>query len=266
MKILKSLLITILLIVSAFALAVDKPSIKLATTTSTDNSGLLGYLLPIFENKYNIQVKIIATGTGRALELGKKGDVDLVLVHAPAKEVEFITSGFGVERVGLMYNYFLIVGPLNDPANIKSSNSVNQAFNKIAQSKAKFVSRSDQSGTHTKELEIWQYANISPKGEWYKQVGQGMGRTLLIADQLNAYTLIDLATWLKLKPKTSLQKLYSNDPIMFNPYSLILVNPKKHPFVKYQQAQVFSQWISSKKIKHLINQYQAQGQQLFFAK
>lgn len=239
----------------------DKQTIMLATTTSTDNSGLLDYLLPVFEKQHNIHIKVVATGTGRALKLARQGDVDVVIVHAPEKERQFVSNGFGVERKSLMYNHFLIVGPKNDPANIKYADSTLEAFNKIKHKQSIFISRADNSGTYFKELNIWQE---KPSGSWYKEVGQGMGKTLQIANELSAYTLVDQATWLKLKNKLQLTELYSGNQTLFNPYSVILVNPKKYTDTHYQQAKIFASWINSNNTKNMISNYKINGQQLFF--
>lgn len=244
-------------------LLADNKQIIMATTSSTENSGLLDYLLPAFKKKHNINIKIIATGTGQALKLAQQGNVDIVMVHAPKKEQQFINKGFGIERKHLMYNHFLIIGPKNDPAKIKNANSASEAFHKIKHKQSIFVSRGDNSGTHSKELNIWQQ---KPFGFWYKEIGQGMGKALQIANELGAYTLVDRGTWLKFKDKLQLSILYHGDPILFNPYSIILVNPKKHPDVHYKTAKMFASWISSKNTKKMINNYKINGQQLFFTK
>ncbi|CAB5507546.1 Tungstate ABC transporter, substrate-binding protein [uncultured Gammaproteobacteria bacterium] len=241
--------------------------ITMATTTSTENSGLLDYLLPMFERHYHIQVKVIATGTGRALKLAERGDVDIVMVHAPSKEEQFVESGYGIQRKSLMYNKFLIVGPRHNPANIAITDKIGIIFSKIASQKIPFISRADNSGTYIKEQSIWASIDLRPHGSWYKQVGQGMGKTLQITDELNAYTLVDMGTWLKLKDKTNLVSLYHNDSetITFNPYSVILINPKKHPHTHYKSAKILSNWLTSTATKKIINQYKINEQQLFFA-
>lgn len=264
-KYIKLLLAISLLTIHSVSSASNK--ITMATTTSTENSGLLDYLLPMFEQHYHIQVKVIATGTGRALKLAEKGDVDIIIVHAPSKEKQFVESGYGIERKSLMYNKFLIVGPKHNPANIVTTDKIGTIFSKIASQKIPFISRADNSGTHIKEQDIWNSANLKPHGSWYKQVGQGMGKTLQITDELTAYTLVDTGTWLKLKDKTSLISVYDNDSevITFNPYSVILINPEKHPHTHYKPAKILSNWLTSTATKKIINQYKINGQQLFFA-
>lgn len=264
-KIVRKLLFSLLIISSYFVVANDN-KIILATTTSTENSGLLRYLLPMFEDLYNIKIKVIATGTGKAMELAKRGNVDAVIVHAPKKEQQFVEQGYGVERRNFMYNYFVVVGPKSDLANVADAKSVDIAFKKIALKQTNFISRADGSGTHTKEKDIWHKANIKPSGSWYKEVGQGMGKTLQIADELDGYTLVDSGTWLNLKDKTELKLLYVQSPLLLNPYSIILVNPQKHPHTRYKLSKIFASWISSEAVKVAINNYKRHGEQLFFAK
>lgn len=258
--------IKLLLFLVAFPVLSESHKITLATTTSTENSGLLSYLLPLFEKQHNIKIKIIATGTGRALKLAENGDVDMIMVHAPRQEKQFVETNYGVERKSLMHNKFLIIGPKNNPAHIISSDKATDAFRKIAKQQTTFISRGDNSGTHIKEQSIWAKSNIKPDGKWYKQVGQSIGKTLQIADELNAYTIIDSGTWLKLQHKTTLITLFDNNSkLMFNPYSVILVNPQKHPHTNYKSAQIFSNWLTSAATKNIINRYKINGQQLFFA-
>lgn len=237
----------------------------MATTTSTENSGLLNYLLPVFKKTHDIDVKVIATGTGKAIKLAERGDVDMIIVHAPAKEKQFVANGFGVNRQSLMHNYFLIVGPKDDPARIKNLKTVASVFLSIQQTQSTFISRGDQSGTHFKELDIWRQSKQIPQGSWYKEVGQGMGKTLQIASELGGYTLVDKGTWLKLKDKLQLEPLYYGNAMMFNPYSVILINPKRYPDNHYQTAQVFVNWLTSDQTKTIINRYKVGGHQLFFA-
>ncbi len=257
--------ILLLTLLSIYSVSISKTQqFIMATTTSTDNSGLLDYLLPLFKKTYNINVKVIATGTGKALKLAEKGDVDMVMVHAPDKEKQFIANGFGVNRQKLMYNQFLVVGPTNDPAHIKNLKTVAKAFSAIKQTQSIFISRGDNSGTYFKEIDIWQKSKDIPIGSWYMEVGQGMGKTLQIANEFNGYTLVDQGTWLKLKNKLQLKVLYYGDPIMLNPYSVILVNPKKYPDINYKSAQIFINWITSDRVKKIINSYKINNQQLFF--
>ena len=260
------LIFCLTLLFSAYLTASEPKQIIMATTTSTENSGLLNYLLPLFKKKHNIEVKVIPTGTGKAIKLAEQGDVDLIMAHAPSKEKQFVANGFGVNRQSLMYNHFFIVGPKNDPADIKDLNAVTQAFLNIAKTQSIFISRGDHSGTHFKELNIWQQSKQTPKGTWYKEVGQGMGKTLQVASELGGYTLVDQGTWLKLKDKLQLNLLYAGDAMTFNPYSIILVNPKKYPDINYHDAKIFADWITSPQTKAIINHYQVSGQQLFFTK
>ncbi|MCH7880658.1 MAG: substrate-binding domain-containing protein [Proteobacteria bacterium] len=235
----------------------------LATTTSTANSGLLDYLLPEFEKDSSIRVHYIAVGTGKALRLGKDGDVDVVLVHARSAEQKFVDSGFGVERFDVMYNDFVLVGPPTDPAKIASSQSVFEALDKIRKSQNTFISRGDDSGTHKKELSLWKGIDYSPEGDWYKEVGQGMGKVIQIANELGAYTMTDRGTWLAYRSKSNLALLYHGDQPLFNPYGIIAVNPWRHSHVNYSGAQSLIRWLTSSKGQQLIAEFKVQGEQLF---
>ncbi len=238
----------------------------LATTTSTQDSGLLDYLLPKFEKEYNHTVKTLAVGTGEALKLGEKGDADVVLVHAKASEEEFVKQGFGLERVQVMYNDFIIVGPTADPAGIKGDKSGVDAFKKIAAAGATFISRADDSGTHKKELELWKAAGIDPKGRpWYVETGQGMGETLTIANQKQGYTLSDRATYVVMRKGFQLEILVEGDKSLFNQYGVEVVNPDKHPGIKLNTkgAGDFVQFLTSKEGQNLIRDYKMEGTQLF---
>jgi tungstate transport system substrate-binding protein len=218
----------------------------LATTTSTNDSGLLDYILPDFEEKYNATVSVVAVGTGQALELGRNGDADVVLVHARALEDAFMADGEGTQRYDVMHNDFVILGPADDPAYIASMTSAADALSQIAGTKATFISRGDDSGTHTKEKEIWAAANLTPEGDWYLSAGQGMGAVLTMAAEQQAYTLSDRATYLARKAEgLDLEVLVEGDPVLFNPYGVILVNPEKHPDVKAALAQQFADWLIS---------------------
>ncbi len=237
--------------------------LRLATTTSTDNSGLLDYLLPEFRKDTGIEVQTIAVGTGKALRLGREGDVDVVLVHAKNAEQAFIDGGFGVERFDVMYNDFVLVGPLDDPAKISSSHSVIEVLQKIRDTKSAFVSRGDDSGTHKKELSLWKSVNYSPQGDWYKSVGQGMGKVIQITNEMGAYTMTDRGTWLAYLSRSNLALLYQGDPPLFNPYGIIAVNPKKHSHVNYAAAESLINWLTSDKGQHLIGEFKVKGEQLF---
>ena len=248
---------------SAFATSETESRLRLATTTSTANSGLMDYLLPEFQNDSGVEVQVIAVGTGKALRLGREGDVDIVLVHARAAEQKFIDSGFGIERFGIMYNDFVLIGPADDPAQIASSHSVTEALEKIRVTRSPFISRGDDSGTHKKELLLWNMIDYSPQGGWYKSVGQGMGKVIQIANELGAYTMTDRGTWLAYSSKSNLALLYQGDPPMFNPYGIIAVNPEHHAHTNYAGATSLINWLISKKGQRLIGEFKVQGEQLF---
>lgn len=218
----------------------------LATTTSTYDSGLLDYLLPDFEQRYRVQVEVVAVGTGQAMKLGQDGNADVMLVHAPAQEDAFMAAGHGTRREDVMYNDFVLVGPPNDPAAIKGLQSAAEALAKIGQARARFISRGDASGTHAKEQELWQAANLEPAGQWYLSVGQGMGEVLTMADEQQAYTLSDRATYLARKKQgLRLEILVEGDPVLFNPYSVIAVNPEKSAHIQAKLANTFIDWLLS---------------------
>ena len=254
------LAISMILINSVYASPVH---LKLATTTSTENSGLLDKLLPPFEKRFNIKVDVIAVGTGKALRLGENGDVDIVLVHARQAEDEFIQKGYGVNRRDVMYNDFIILGPSNDPAKIKEEKNVVSALTKIANQKAFFVSRGDDSGTDKKEKSLWQIANITPNGTWYMEAGQGMGATLQIADEKRAYVLCDRGTFIAYKNKVGLVILSEGDPLLFNPYGVIAINPARHSYVKYMEAMQLIAWFTSVEGQKIIGEYKKEGEILF---
>lgn len=262
-KIILALVIVTIFTGLVFAAPVN---LKLATTTSTENSGLLGILLPPFEERYNIKVDVIAVGTGAAIQLGENGDVDVVLVHARAAEDKMVEEGYGVNRRDVMYNDFIIVGPPADPAGIKGEKDAALALTKIANSEKQvfFVSRGDKSGTHIKELELWQSAGIEPQGEWYLEIGQGMEAALLVADERQGYVLTDRGTYLATKDKIELVILSEGDPRLFNPYGIIAVNPAVHPHVKYMEAMQLIAWMTSLEGQKIIGEYKQQGEVLFF--
>jgi tungstate transport system substrate-binding protein len=238
----------------------------LATTTSTDDSGLLKYILPDFEAKYNARVEVIAVGTGQALELGRNGDADVVLVHARSQEDAFVADGDGVNRQDVMYNDFVIVGPSDDPAGIRGMTDAATAFARLAETGSTFVSRGDNSGTHTKEKTIWTKAGVEPAGDWYISAGQGMGAVLTMANEQLAYTLSDRATYLaRTLEGIDLVILVEGDPLLFNPYGVIAVNPDQHPNVNYDLAMQFIQWITSIETQKLIESFGVAefGQPLF---
>lgn len=238
----------------------------LATTTSTDDSGLLDYLLPDFEASYHVNVDVIAVGTGQALKLGEDGNADVLLVHARAREDEFMAADHGVRREDVMYNDFVIVGPQDDPAQIQGMDSAAEAFKKIAQVQATFVSRGDDSGTHTKEKVIWQAADIEPSGDWYVSAGHGMGAVLTMSDEQQAYTLSDRATYLaRTNEGLELMILVEGDEVLFNPYGVIAVNPEKNPAIRNDLANEFIDWLVSVPTQEKIGEFGVAefGQPLF---
>jgi tungstate transport system substrate-binding protein len=238
--------------------------LRLSTTTSTENSGLLKHLLPAFEAKTGIKVNVISVGTGKALELGKNGDVDATLVHARAQEDQFVREGWGVDRRDVMYNDFIVVGPQADPAKVGGGKDVIAAFAKIAASDVRFISRGDNSGTDVMEKRYWQTAGVKPSGARYVSAGLGMGEVLNMAAEMRAYTLTDRATYGAYQAKTGLAVLVEGDPRMFNPYGVIAVNPARHPGVNHRGAQQFIDWITSPDAQARIAAFKPGGQQLFF--
>ena len=249
------------------ALAHAGQRILCASTTSTQNSGLFDYLLPLFEKKTGIRVDVVAVGTGAAIEIGKKGDADVVFVHAKDQEMKAVEEGYFVNRHDVMYNDFLVLSPAGDPARVKGLKSASDAFGKIAAASIPFVSRGDNSGTHTKELSIWKKAGIEPKGRlWYLEAGQGMEKTQRIADEKRAYTLTDRGTWLATKDKDRLEMMVvlEGDPALFNQYGVMAVNPAKHKDVKYNEAMSFINWLISKEGQQSIASYKdGSGNALF---
>lgn len=260
-------LLTIILIASLGQIpstAVAEPAlIRMATTTSTQNSGLTDYLLPIFTADTGIQVHTIAVGTGKALRLGREGDVDVVLVHARSAEQDFIDGGYGIERFDVMYNDYVIVGPESDPANAVTSSTVKEVLHRIQQSSSHFISRGDDSGTHKRELILWQSTGQMPDGDWYREIGQGMGKTLQVANELGGYTMSDRGTWLAYRDKIDLRLIFEGDPPLFNPYGIIAVNPKLHPHTNAEAANQLIKWITAGKAQRLIAEFKIQGEQLF---
>ena len=242
-------------------------SIVVASTTSTQDSGLFGYLLPIFKAQTGVTVKVVAQGTGQALDTGRRGDADVVFVHAKSQELKFLAEGQGVKRYPVMYNDFVIVGPQSDPAGIKGVRDVAQAMKTIMAKGAPFFSRGDRSGTHSAELNLWTAVGIDiekQKGPWYKSLGQGMGATLNTASAANGYTLTDRATWIHFKNKGNLVIAVEGDKRLFNQYGVMLVNPDKHPNVKAKDGQAFLDWLISPKGQDAIAGYKVGGEQLFF--
>ncbi len=261
---LRRCLLTLLLSLNGLAVHADDGEVRLSTTTSTENSGLLGYLLPQFEQETHLKVKVIAVGTGKALELAKNGDVDVTLVHARPAEDKFVADGYGVNRRDVMYNDFLLVGPQNDPAHIHGSKDVLQAMKKIRDSGARFISRGDNSGTDQKEKAYWKQLGIAPSGPAYISAGVGMGQVLSMAGEIQAYTLTDRATYGAYRAKTGLAIMVEGDPNMFNPYGVIAVNPQRHKDANYQGAMRFIDWLTSSAGQKKIASFQVDGQQLFY--
>ena len=259
----------LMLVLSVFIVSTisAETRIRCASTTSTQNSGLFDYILPIFEKKTGIKVDVVAVGTGAAIEIGKRGDADVVFVHAKEQELKAVEEGYFVNRHDVMYNDFVVIGTANDPLKIKSIKSATEAFKKIAESDYPFVSRGDKSGTHTKELSLWKKAGIEPKGQkWYLEVGQGMEKTQRIANEKRAYTLTDRGTWLATKDKDRLEMIIvlEGNPILFNQYGVMVVNPQKHKHVKYKEAMEFINWLISKEGQHTIASFKDKhGNQLF---
>ena len=248
------------------AAAADQASITVASTTSTEQSGLFRYLLPKFTERTGIAVKVVALGTGQALDVGRRGDADVVFVHDKAAEEKFLAEGAGVKRHDVMYNDFVIIGPKADPAGA-AGQDVTRALRKIAEAKAPFVSRGDRSGTHAAELRYWKDAGIdlpAVRGDWYKDVGQGMGPALNTASASNAYLLSDRGTWLSFKNRGDLAVLVQGDKRLFNQYGVMLVNPEKHPQVKVKEGQAFIDWLISPEGQRDIAGYRIEGEQLFF--
>ncbi len=240
-------------------------SITLATTTSTEDSGLLDYILPAFEDETGITVDVIAVGTGQALALGTAGDADVLLVHARTREDEFVETGDGTARYDVMYNDFVIIGPADDPAGIKGMESAPEAFQQIQDSEAQFVSRGDDSGTHTKERAIWAEIGGEPSADWYISAGQGMGAVLNMSGEMQAYTLTDRATYIaQVATGLELEIMVEGDPLLLNPYGIIPVNPEKHEGIKAAEAQQFVNWLISVETQELIASYTVNDQQLFF--
>ena len=248
------------------ALAQDK-SIVVASTTSTQDSGLFGHILPMFKAKTGIDVKVVAQGTGQALDTARRGDADVVFVHAKPAEEKFLAEGFGVKRYPVMYNDFILIGPKADPAGIKGSKDIVAALGAIKAKGADFISRGDKSGTHQAELNLWKVAGIDigkDKGPWYKEIGQGMGAALNTASASNAYVLADRGTWLSFKNRGDLVIAVEGDKRLFNQYGVMLVSPEKHPSVKKELGQQFIDWLVSAEGQKAIADYKINGEQLFY--
>jgi len=258
------------LLIAAFALqfadgANAADTITVSSTTSTEQSGLFSYILPRFTAATGIQVKVVALGTGQALDLGRRGDADVLLVHDRPAEDRFVAAGYGIERRDVMYNDFIIVGPASDPAGVRQAKDGADGMRHIAAGPAPFISRGDRSGTHAAELRIWEAAGIDPKSfKGYREAGSGMGPTLNMAAALNGYTLADRGTWLSFKNRQELRLLLAGDPRLFNPYGVMLVNPARHPHVKQEPARRFIAWLTSTEGQAAIASYRIEGEPLFF--
>jgi tungstate transport system substrate-binding protein len=264
-RLLIALAATTLLLTPA-AQAQDK-SIVVASTTSTQDSGLFGHILPMFKAKTGIDVKVISQGTGQAIDTGRRGDADVVFVHAKAQEEKFVGEGFGVRRCDVMYNDFVLIGPRSDPAGIKGGKDIVRALKAIEAKASPFVSRGDKSGTHAAELALWKMADLDPAGakpSWYREIGQGMGAALNTASAMGAYVFSDRGTWLSFKNRDALEISIQGDKRLFNQYGIILVNPEKHKHVKKELGQAFIDWVISKDGQAAIASHKINGEQLFF--
>ena len=262
-----SALAALLMVVGGAPALAQDTSIVVASTTSTQDSGLFDHSLPLFEGKTGIDVKVVAQGTGQALDTGRRGDADVVFVHAKAQEEKFIEEGFGVKRFDVMYNDFVLVGPKSDPAGVSGTEDIAAALVAIQEKNAPFVSRGDKSGTHSAELRLWKDAGVdiaTAKGDWYKEIGQGMGAALNTAVAMNAYVLSDRATWLSFENRGELDIAVVGDKRLFNQYGVMLVNPEKHPSVKAEAGQQFIDWLVSPEGQKAIGEYKIGGKQLFF--
>lgn len=260
---LSALVLGVLLALVATAAPAQQSSFVLASTTSTQNSGLFDAIIPTFTEATGIDVKVVAVGTGQALELGRRGDADALLVHAPAAERKFVEEGYGIDRRLVMHNDFVVVGPASDPAGVADATSAIEAFRAIARAEAPFASRGDDSGTNKKERAIWKAAGIDPSGSWYRELGSGMGATLNTAAGMNAYTLADRGTWISFNNRQNLEILNAGDEILFNQYGSILVNPERHEGLNTEAARKWHEWITSEEGQNAIGAFRLKGQQLF---
>jgi tungstate transport system substrate-binding protein len=264
---LNALVIAFAVVLAAGSAGAQDKSIVVASTTSTADSGLFGHILPLFKAKSGIEVKVVAQGTGQALDTGRRGDADVVFVHAKAQEEKFEADGFGVKRYDVMYNDFVLIGPKADPAKIKGSKDIVAALKAISTAGSPFVSRGDKSGTHAAELALWKVAGLDPAGAkpaWYREIGQGMGAALNTAGAMGAYVLADRGTWISFKGKGDFDIAVEGDTKLFNQYGVMLVNPAKHPQVKKDLGQAFVEWLISAEGQNAIRAYRIDGQQLFF--
>jgi tungstate transport system substrate-binding protein len=258
---------SVLMCVTAVPISAQQKFITVASTTSTEQSGLFSHLLPIYAKKTGVQVRVVALGTGQALEVGRRGDADVLFVHDKPAEEKFVAEGYGVERREVMYNDFVLIGPKGDPAKVAGGKDIVTAFRKILAAQAPFVSRGDNSGTHAAELRLWQMAAVDPltgRGRWYRETGSGMGPALNTASSMNAYIFADRGTWLSFKNRGELAIAVEGDARLFNQYSVMLVNPARHPHVKRELGEAFMDWILSEEGQRVIADYKIGGEQLFF--
>jgi tungstate transport system substrate-binding protein len=265
-RILAAVLTAVMVTIFSSTSFAQEKSILVSSTTSTEQSGLFGFMLPIFKMKTGIDVKVVAVGTGQALDIGRRGDADVVFVHDKPAEEKFVSEGYATKRTEVMYNDFVLIGPKSDPAKIVGGKDIKVAFQKIAAAQAPFVSRGDKSGTHAAELRYWRDSGVAvtSTSSWYKETGSGMGPALNTASAMNGYILADRATWLAFKNRGDLTILVQGDPKLFNQYGVMLVNPAKFPHVKKAEGQAFIDWIISKSGQDVIASYQISGEQLFF--
>jgi tungstate transport system substrate-binding protein len=259
----ETMLLFVLLLLAALPVRAEE-RLRMSTTTSTENSGLLSVLLPPFEKKYACKVDVVAVGTGKALKLGEAGDVDVVFVHARTLEDKFVASGFGVNRRDVMYNDFVLLGPPDDPAGVGNAKSAPDAYRAIAAKESPFISRGDESGTHQKEKEVWASAGIVPRGAWYVEAGQGMGEVIMMATEKRGYALSDRGTYIAFRKKTDLVVLLQGDTNLWNPYGVIAVNPKKHAHVKYDLAMKLIDFVTGPEGQSIIAGFKLDGEPLFF--
>ncbi len=260
MKTITSFILLYFLSISVYATDI----LRMSTTTSTENSGLLKVLNPLFEKVYDIRLDVIAVGTGKALRLGENGDVDIVFVHAPKAELEFVDKGFGVDRKAVMHNDFVLIGPAENPAKVTPTQPITTALQQIAKHTSLFISRGDDSGTHKKEMSLWQAAQLDPQGKNYLSVGQGMGAVIKIANEKQAYTLTDRGTYIAFKDKIDLVIINAGDQALFNPYHIMAVNPRKHRHAQYALAKKYIDYITGVEAQAAIGTYKKFGEQLFY--
>lgn len=251
-------------IVPTAQVAADAPFITLASTTSTEQSGLFRHLIPHFTERTGIEVRVVAVGTGQAFTIGRRGDADVLLVHHREGEEALVANGFGTERRDVMHNDFILIGPRSDPADVAAAATIAEALKRIFEAQAPFASRGDDSGTHRKELELWRETGLSPGGRWYRELGSGMGATLNTAAAMDAYTLADRGTWLSFRNRQGMEALFEGDPLLFNPYGSIPLNPDRFPWVKADLAWQWHEWITSTEGQELIGSYLIDDVPLFF--